>query len=181
MIRSKRLANWHSQEAGILFYPEHLLMMLQFQHCKLESLQTAGAHSVQEPVWLVVSSPAKKKVATSGSSLSSLSASPERGSLRGTHRESLLSERRATPSWQLCSCRIDLRAVWASHIMLWPPGTASVQCLSLSAAAITATLASLLALAGAHCKLCVVESLHNAREGTCFEALFSIHCKVCWG
>ena len=42
----------------------------------------AEPHSVQEPVWLVVSSPAKKKVATSGSSLSSLSSSPELGSLQ---------------------------------------------------------------------------------------------------
>ena len=38
--------------------------------------------SVQEAVWLVVSSPAKKKVATSGSSLSSLSGFPVWGSLQ---------------------------------------------------------------------------------------------------
>ncbi len=39
-------------------------------------------HSVQEAVWLVVSSPAKKKVATSGSSLSSLRGFPVWGSLQ---------------------------------------------------------------------------------------------------
>ena len=39
-------------------------------------------HSVQEAVWLVVSSPAKKKVATSGSSRSSLRGFPVWGSLQ---------------------------------------------------------------------------------------------------
>ena len=52
-----------------------MLVAAVLKHC-------GEPHSVQEAVWLVVSSPAKKKVATSGSSRSSLKGFPEWGSLQ---------------------------------------------------------------------------------------------------
>ena len=51
-----------------------MLVAAVLKHC-------VEPHSVQEAVWLVVSSPAKKKVATSGSNLSSLRGLPVWGSL----------------------------------------------------------------------------------------------------
>ena len=59
-------------------------------------------HSVQEAVWLVVSSPAKKKVATSGNSRSSLRGFPVWGSLQ---------------QWGFCQ---NLPFLTSSQS--WPPG-----------------------------------------------------------